>query len=218
MMGAAQEWRDALRRSVEPQVIVDAAPEPPGPLEPGGSAEIPMRMRGNRCTVRRRALEALPDGGSVLDVGVGGGASSLGLVPGAGLIVVELSAHSPLAALNPRWKVIHGVDRRGAGGIGLHGPRRGREDMVLPPRFQEVTPELVAFSRRRSMSGPERDGEISDSSGPVRRRSNWLPRCGGLERPEGCVDRASAGAPCQCPQAVAQCLSTFAPIRSRHPD
>src|SRR5947209_12604145 len=36
---------------------------------------------------RRRALEALPEGGSVLDVGVGGGASSLGLVPRAGLIV-----------------------------------------------------------------------------------------------------------------------------------
>lgn len=35
---------------------------------------------------RRRALEALPQAGTVLDVGVGGGASSLGLVPRAALI------------------------------------------------------------------------------------------------------------------------------------
>lgn len=36
---------------------------------------------------RVRAREALPDGGSVLDVGVGGGASSLGLAPTVGSIV-----------------------------------------------------------------------------------------------------------------------------------
>lgn len=35
-----------------------------------------------------------------------------------------------------------------------------RKDMLLPPRVPEVTPELVAFSRRRLHVGPERDPEI----------------------------------------------------------
>lgn len=41
---------------------------------------------------RRRALEALPAGGTVLDVGVGGGKASLGLAARAGLIIgVDIS-------------------------------------------------------------------------------------------------------------------------------
>jgi SAM-dependent methyltransferase len=67
---------------VAPQTIVDASPEPGATLEPEmfrwrpeQDAERPVRPS------RRRALEALPDAGSVLDVGVGGGASSLGLAP-----------------------------------------------------------------------------------------------------------------------------------------
>jgi SAM-dependent methyltransferase len=189
---------------------------------------------------RRRALEALPEGGSVLDVGVGGGASSLGLVAKAGLIVgvdpmegmlesfqgsareagvagravlgtwpdvagdvepadvavchhaiyrvtevedfvgaltdrarrrvvIEVSDRSPLSALDPLWKAFHGLDRPDwsvadelqavlvAMGLAIE-----REDIVLPPRTQEVTPELVAFSRRRLHVGPDRDPEIDE--------------------------------------------------------
>jgi hypothetical protein len=35
-----------------------------------------------------------------------------------------------------------------------------RADIVLPPRVLEVTPETVAFARRRLYVGPERDPEI----------------------------------------------------------
>lgn len=189
---------------------------------------------------RRRALEALPDRGSVLDVGVGGGASSLGLVPRAGLItgvdhsegmlasfqasagaagvearavrgtwpeaaeevgpadvvvchhaiygaaeiedfvgaltarararvVVEVSADAPLSGLRPLWKAFHGIDRRHrrvadeleavlvALDLGVE-----REDIVLPPRSQEVTPAMVAFARRRLCVGADRDPEIAE--------------------------------------------------------
>ena len=81
-------WRQLLRESAVPQVIIDNAPEAEVTLEPERfrwrpeeDAQQPVRPS------RRRALEALPQGGTVLDVGVGGGASSLGLVPKAGLIV-----------------------------------------------------------------------------------------------------------------------------------
>jgi SAM-dependent methyltransferase len=221
--------------------VIDRAPEPEPSLEPQRfrwrpeeDARQPVRPS------RRRALEALPDGGSVLDVGVGGGASSLGLVPKPGLIVgvdpmegmlesfrdsaraagvavgtvlgtwpdvadqvdpadvvvchhamyrvveiedfvaaltararhrvvVELSAHSPLAALDPLWRTIHGVDRpdfpvadEAMSVLLAMGLAVEREDMLLPARAQEVTPELVAFSRRRLYVGPEHDPEIED--------------------------------------------------------
>jgi SAM-dependent methyltransferase len=81
-------WRGLLRQAAVPEAIAASAPEPGPTLEPerfrwrpDEDARQPVRPS------RRRALEALPAGGSVLDVGVGGGASSLGLVPRAGLIV-----------------------------------------------------------------------------------------------------------------------------------
>ena len=84
----ADRWRDLLRRSAVPQEIIDASPEPEATLEPERfrwrpeeDATQPVRPS------RRRAREALPEGGTVLDVGVGGGASSLGLAPKPGLIV-----------------------------------------------------------------------------------------------------------------------------------
>lgn len=67
---------------VPPKEIKDGAPEPTATLEPER-----FRWRPDQDALqpvrpsRRSALEALPDGGSVLDVGVGGGASSLGLAP-----------------------------------------------------------------------------------------------------------------------------------------
>jgi hypothetical protein len=81
--------------------------------------------------------------------------------------VLEMSARSPLAALNPLWKIVHGLDRPDwpvadqvldvlvAMGLDVE-----REDLVLPPRVQEVTPELVALARRRLYVGPDRDPEI----------------------------------------------------------
>jgi SAM-dependent methyltransferase len=234
-------WRQAIREAAIPQAILDAAPDPEPRLEPQRfrwrpeeDAAQPVRPS------RRRALEALPEGGSVLDVGVGGGASSLGLVPRPGLIVgvdpmegmlesfvasagaagvasravlgawpdvagevepadvavchhamyrvveiedfvaaltaharnrvvVELSAHSPLAGLNPLWKLVHGIDRpdplvadEAEALLVAMGLAVEREDMLLPGRAQEVTPELVAFSRRRLYVDRDRDPEIEE--------------------------------------------------------
>jgi SAM-dependent methyltransferase len=232
-------WRQALEAMAVPQAVLDAAPDPEPTLEPerfrwkpDEDARQPVRPS------RRRALEALPEGGTVLDVGVGGGASSLGLAPKPGLIVgvdpmegmlesfqasageagvtvravlgtwpdvapevepadvavchhamyrvaaiedfvtaltrharhrvvLELSAFSPLSNLNPLWRQIHGVERPDLpvadeveAVLVAMGLAVDREDMVLPPRAPEVTPELVAFARRRLYVGPERDPEI----------------------------------------------------------
>ena len=241
MTSPAERWREGIRGLAVPQAILDRAPEPDFSLEPERfrwrpeeDAKQPVRPS------RRRALEALPDGGTVLDVGVGGGASSLGLAPKVGLIigvdplegmlasfvesaravgvgartvlgtwpevaeqveaadvavchhamyrveeieafvsaltaharhrvVIELSEHSPLSNLNPLWEAFHGIERpdrlvadEAEAVLASLGLAVQREDIVLPPRTAEVTPEMVAFTRRRLYVGPERDLEIAD--------------------------------------------------------
>lgn len=86
---AAQTWRHALGQWAVPEAIMAAAPAFPWAFPPAvfaRRAELVRAERSDRPSCRR-ALEALPDGGSVLDVGVGGGAASLPLVPPAGLLV-----------------------------------------------------------------------------------------------------------------------------------
>ena len=240
-MTPGDRWRAALDELAVPQTIRDNAPDPNWTLEPQRFRWKPEEDAKNPVRPsRRRALEALPEGGSVLDVGVGGGASSLGLVPKPGLIVgvdrladmlesfeasarqmgvavrtvlgdwpdvadeveptdvavchhavysvvriedfvtamtvrarnrvvLELSEHTPLAALNPLWKILHGIERpnflvadAAQEVLVSMGLDVEREDIVLPPRVQEVTPETVAFARRRVYVGPERDPEIEE--------------------------------------------------------
>jgi SAM-dependent methyltransferase len=86
IVGPADRWRRAVEEWAVPAGLRVEGERPAG-LEPERfrwkpeeDAKRPVRPS------RVRALEALPEGGSVLDVGVGGGASSLGLVPRAGLI------------------------------------------------------------------------------------------------------------------------------------
>lgn len=81
-------WRQAVRDQELPQAIRDLDTEQANALTPER-----FKWRPELDTLepprpsRRRALEALPKGGSVIDVGVGGGASSLGLARKAGLII-----------------------------------------------------------------------------------------------------------------------------------
>ncbi len=236
----ADRWRESVQGWVVPQAVLDIAPEPQATLEPEMfrwrpevDAERPVRPS------RRRALEALPDGGSVLDVGVGGGASSLGRPPArtitgvdrlqdmldlfassavdAGVtplavlgtwpdvsdemepadiavchhavygvselepfvsaltararhrVVLELSADPPLKRLNPLWKTFHGIERtdwpvadQAYDVLAAMDLAVEREDTVEPPRTQAVTPELVAFARRRLHVSAGHDAEIEE--------------------------------------------------------
>jgi SAM-dependent methyltransferase len=85
---AADRWRERLSEWALPDEIVSKAPESPW----GFSTEC-FRRRGEAppdpepTPTTRRALEALPEGGTVLDVGVGGGGTSLPLAGRAGSIV-----------------------------------------------------------------------------------------------------------------------------------
>jgi len=86
-MNAAEQWAVDLRSWAIPEAILAAAPESPF----GFPAEA-FRRRGESALggpptpTTLRALETLPEGGSVLDVGAGGGATSLPLAARAALI------------------------------------------------------------------------------------------------------------------------------------
>jgi len=93
-------WRDDLAGWAIPQAILDRAPAAPWANERAlfvrRAAE---RMRAPRGSSYRRAREALPLGGTVLDVGAGAGAASLPLIDRAGAIVAVDQDRELLRAL-----------------------------------------------------------------------------------------------------------------------
>lgn len=86
-MTAIEHWARSLADMAIPEDILAAAPE-----SPYGFATELFRRRAERSVAApatpttTAALEALPEGGSVLDVGCGGGATSLPLASRAGAI------------------------------------------------------------------------------------------------------------------------------------
>ncbi len=96
MTAAARRWAEALAGWDIPSEILERAPESPWGCPTGlfaHSAEDAVAPDARPSPTARHALAALPDGGSVLDVGAGGGAASLPLAPPAARITaVDQSA------------------------------------------------------------------------------------------------------------------------------
>jgi SAM-dependent methyltransferase len=95
---AARRWRDALAEWAIPEEILERAPESPW--------GFPVELFASRAEAavhqltfsNQRALEALPEGGTVLDVGCGGGAAALPLASKAALLVGVDSSPAMLEA------------------------------------------------------------------------------------------------------------------------
>jgi SAM-dependent methyltransferase len=116
---SARRWREDLDSWAIPPEIMAAAPESPWGCPTGlfaRAAEEAMAAReAESRPSRRRALEALPEGGSVLDIGAGGGAASLPLCPpGAAVTAVDQSP-GMLAAFAEL------ADKQGIGHIEVEG-------------------------------------------------------------------------------------------------
>ena len=116
MSAAGERWGTALRDWALPERILAQAPE-----SPYGYPTECFRSRGERSIDRdpspttRHALEALPEGGSVLDVGVGGGSTSLPLARKASRIsgldaskdMLDAFEHTA-ATIGVEWETLRG--------------------------------------------------------------------------------------------------------------
>ena len=112
MDGAARRWAELLDGWSIPDEILFQAPADPWTISP---AHVSPPLRPRDTPSRRAALELLPEGGSVLDVGCGAGAASFALVPPAGsLFGVDRSAAMVQAFLDhARARRIDAVAIRG---------------------------------------------------------------------------------------------------------
>jgi SAM-dependent methyltransferase len=82
--GAARRWRDDLAAWAIPPEILAAAPESPW-IHPVEMFTVSDTVPDSPS--HRRAREAVPEGGSVLDVGCGGGRAGVALVPPAASVI-----------------------------------------------------------------------------------------------------------------------------------
>jgi SAM-dependent methyltransferase len=141
---AATRWQRALRAWAIPDHILEQAPADPWVLpvalfRPGTDDGAPTPSR-------TRAREALPDPGTVLDVGCGGGRASLALVPPAVRVVGVDRSEAMLGAF------AEAADARGITHEECHGdwpavaPLTPVADVVVCHHVAFNVPDLAAFA------------------------------------------------------------------------
>lgn len=147
-MSAAERWARALAAWAIPPEILASAPESPW----GYPTDVFARRADDRPAVptpsTQRALEALPEGGSVLDVGCGAGAASLPLAGHAGSLI----------GVDPSGALLHAFRER-AEKSGKHvttiegswpdvADRTPAADVVVCHHVAYNVPDLAQFARR----------------------------------------------------------------------
>jgi SAM-dependent methyltransferase len=184
--GALDRWRQQLEGWAIPEAILAAAPESPWGF-PVGLFRSRARRAGERPPTPStlEAARHLPAGGSVLDVGAGGGAASLPLAGTAGRLVgVDASADmvaSFLAAAEAAGVPAEGVEGTWPEVAGRVGPA----DVVVCHHVLYNVADLAPFARaltdhaRRRVVAELTDRHPLVGLGPLWRRFH------GLERPTG---------------------------------
>lgn len=137
---AAAAWATALQEWAIPPEILAGAPESPWGCPRAlfeGRAEQALQSNADSPS-RARAREVLPDGGTVLDVGAGGGAASLPLSPPAKTLIAVDESEDMLAAF------ASGAERVGAGHVELLG--RWPQDEAEAPAADVAVCHHVAYN------------------------------------------------------------------------
>ncbi len=185
-MTALERWAAQLEAWALPEEILARAPE-----SPWGFPVEPFRARAERAGTdppspsARVALEALPDGGSVLDVGSGAGAASLALVPPAGLVT----------AFDPSERMLEAFEELAARAGVAHAAVRGSwpddagsaeaADVVVCHHVVYNAPDLEAFARALSDHARGRAVVEMTAQHPRAWMNDLWMRFWSLERPDG---------------------------------
>ncbi len=183
-MTAQEEWARALAAWAIPPEILAQARESPWDLPPQAfAARAERALNSAPSPTHQRALEALPRGGTVLDVGAGAGAASLPLAGRAALIV----------AVDQNPEMLERMAELARGRVRLRTVRG-----AWPEAAPEVPPADVAVCANVAYNVPALDKFVLALSGRSRRRVvleltwrhpqtslNWLwERFWGFSRPE----------------------------------
>ena len=186
-MSASDLWRDQLAAWAIPDEIIAAAPESPYGFETEcfrrrGEAAAPDR---EPTPTTRRALEALPEDGTVLDVGVGGGGTSLPLAGRAGSIVGVDSQPDMLAGFRANAAAA-GVSARGVVGTWPDvAADVAPADVVVAGHVLYNIGDVLPFVRALDAHALRRVVTELTATHPLDwMRDLWL-RFHGLERPSG---------------------------------
>jgi SAM-dependent methyltransferase len=184
--GALERWREQLDGWAIPAEILAAAPESPWGFPVGLFRSRAERAGSAPATPsNREAARFLPAGGTVLDVGAGGGAASLPLAASAGrLVAVDESAGmvaSFLAAAEAAGAPAEAVEGRWPEAAGRVGPA----DVVVCHHVLYNVPDLAPFAT--ALTGHARRRVVAELTerhplvglGPLWRRFH------GLDRPTG---------------------------------
>ena len=181
-MTAAARWREQLEGWAIPEDILAAAPEPPW----GFPVEL-FRADTEQVDTPSRdiALQALPAGGSVLDVGCGGGAASLALVPPAGRIVGVDSTPAMLVEYAAE------AERRGVAHAEVEGtwpdvaPEVGRVDVVACHHVFYNVPDLPPFVTALAAAAERRVVIELTTHHPLTATAPLWRHFHGIDRPSG---------------------------------
>jgi SAM-dependent methyltransferase len=182
MKGAARRWADLLDGWTIPDEILFQARESPWGFYPDYMEVPPVP---DDTPSRRLALESVPAGGSVLDVGCGAGAAGLALVPPAGSLVgvdespvVLARFRSTCEARRVHYDTVEGSWPAAARGM-------GRFDVVVCHHVLYNARDVVAFVV--ALTGRARRRVVVELAGehPSLRLAPLWKRFWGLDRPRG---------------------------------
>lgn len=142
-MSAADRWREELASWAIPPAILAAAPESPYGFPAGMFGAPPV---ATDTPSHARAREAMPAGGTVLDVGCGGGAGAFGVVPPAAAVVGVDSAEHMLTAFAAAAEARGVAHREVLGEWPAVAAEAGTADVVVAHHVTYNVPDLVDFA------------------------------------------------------------------------
>lgn len=182
---AEQRWAAALASWDIPEHILAAAPQSPWGFPPRLFQAAPDESAPVPTPSDAVALEALPPGGTVIDVGVGAGRSSLALGHRAGLIIGVDPSEAMLErfsaacdAAGIRVETVQGTWPEAAG-------RAGAADVVVCHHVVYNVPELAPFIAALGRSARRRVVVEMTTTHPQTSLNHLWRELHGLERPEG---------------------------------
>lgn len=183
--GAIARWREQLAGWAIPPEILRAAPEPPWGFSVAHFSARADAALGAGTPSAPHALAALPEGGSVLDVGCGAGAASLPLLGRAGSVTGVDSSPEMLSAFVAK------VSRPGVTAAALNGQwpadaaEAGVADVVVCHHVAYNVPDLAGLAT--ALTGHARHRvvlELTDRHPMTELRGAWRALWD-LDRPSG---------------------------------